>query len=395
MSADVTNGATEPRRPSEPTEPDVPTAAEETTEEPRTATEEAPTVTEEASTAAAPPASDVHPEAAAVPEPATSTGAAAAHEAETPATPAVPEPVEPPSSDDDVVAPTATRTDPADPVAADETHVAAVPPQSGDDPFTEVDGGEGSSQPTATVPTADEDAALREERARRFGRPTASEEQSSEGEPTVAVPLAAAGAGAVATVGSSETSATRTMPVSEEPTTTSSSEEDPFKDFDDGPASRAAAHWWSILISVVFTPVAWYLIADGGERTSFNLTNGGPLNLAGPLELAAGALCLFIVLLAARWSSLGAIIVGSVALLAGAAFIVFNEEAMELVAQYQGTLVQALNQLGQNIVDHMLADAESGRIAVYGLVLIMAGVISHGARRQGRREERRRAAIGA
>jgi hypothetical protein len=392
MSADVTNGPTEPRRPSEPTEPDVPTAAEETTEAP--AAEGPPTATEEAPAAAAHPDSEVQPEAAPAPETVRAPEAAAATppEAGTPATAAVPEPVEPPSSDDDVVAPTATRTDP---VADDETHVAAISPQSGDDPFTEVDGGEGSSEPTTTIPTADEDAALREERARRFGRPTASEEQPNEGQPTVAVPLAAAGAGAVATVGSSETSSTRTMPVSEEPTTTSSGEEDPFKDFDDGPASRAAAHWWSILISVVFTPVAWYLIADGGERTSFNLTNGGPLNLAGPLELAAGALCLFIVLLAARWSSVGAIVVGSVALLAGAAFIVFNEEAMELVAQYQGTLVQALNQLGQNIVDHLLVDAESGRIAIYGLVLIMAGVISHGARRQGRREERRRAAIGA
>lgn len=246
------------------------------------------------------------------------------------------------------------------------------------------------------IPTTDEDDALRDERARRFGRPREGAEESTtaiepDEERTAAVPLAATGAGAVATVG--ETTATRAMPVSE-PASTTTGEDDPFKDFDDGPASRAAAHWWSILISVVFTPIAWYLIADGGERTSFNLTNGGPLNLAGPLELAAGALCLFFVLLAARWSSVGVIIVGSISFLLGVAFIVFNAEAMDYVQEYQGTLVQGLKQLGQNIVDHMLVDAQSGRLAIYGFVLIMVGVVSHGARRQGRREERRKAALG-
>lgn len=296
--------------------------------------------------------------------------------------------------------------DPATPAAAvDETHVA-LPAQRHDDPFSEVDGGEpdASQQPTTAFPTPEEDAALRDERARRFGRPRPESDPDHEAgapqpaeEETTQVPSTAAGAGAVATVGTAEAGVTQepaqtqtqTMPA------TTPEEEDPFKDFDEGPASRAAAHWWSILISIVFVPLAWYLVADGGERMSWNLTNGQPFNWAGPAELAGGALCLFFVLLAARWSSVGAILVGSVGALAGIAFIIFNAEAMELVAQYQGTLVQALNQLGQNIVDHLLADARSGRLAIYGIALIMVGVVSHGARRQGRREERRKAAIGA
>ena len=287
---------------------------------------------------------------------------------------------------------TPERHDPA----PDETHVA-LPVQRRDDPFAEVDGGDPDAATSATTafPTPEEDAALRDERARRFGRPRPEGEESeeetqavpvSEEEPTSRVPLAEAGAGAVATVAATEP--TQTMPA------TTAGQEDPFKDFDEGPASRAAAHWWSILISVVFVPVAWYLITDGGERMSFNLTNGGSFNLAGPLELAGGALCLFFVLLAARWSSVGAILVGTVSALLGIAFIVFNTEAMELVTEYQGTLVQALEQLGQNIVDHTLADARSGRLAIYGIALIMVGVVSHGARRQGRREERRKAALG-
>lgn len=290
----------------------------------------------------------------------------------------------------------ATEEPAAAPPAPDETHVA-LPTQRRDDPFSEVDGGEeeGDHVATTAFPTPEEDAALRDERARRFGRPRAEGEAGpeveaapvAEEEPTSRVPLSAAGAGAVATVGATGT--TQTMPA------TTEGDDDPFKDFDEGPASRAAAHWWSILISVVFVPIAWYLIADGGERIDFNLNNGGPFNWAGPLELAGGALCLFFVLLAARWSSVGAILVGTVGAAVGIAFLVFNTEAMDLVTEYQGTLVQALNQLGQNIVDHLLRDARAGRLAIYGVVLIMVGVVSHGARRQGRREERRKAAISA
>ncbi|GAB2604754.1 hypothetical protein [Pseudactinotalea suaedae] len=293
----------------------------------------------------------------------------------------------------------------------DETHVGQ-PTQQRDDPFAEVDGGESDrGAATTAFPTAEEDDAIRDERARRFGRPRSEGDAGSENqatssgeEQTSRVPVAAAagaGAGAVATRGApgvadpagTDSSSTRTMPATTSTSTTG--EEDPFKDFDEGPASRAAAHWWSILISIVFAPVAWYLIADGGERMNFNLTNGGEFNWAGPLELAGGLLCLFFVLLAARWSSVGVILVGTITAAVGIAFIVFNTEAMDLVTEYQGTLVQALEQLGQNIVDHLLADARSGRLAVYGVALIMVGVVSHGARRQGRREERRKAAIGA
>jgi len=290
----------------------------------------------------------------------------------------------------------------------EETHVAQ--PTQRDDPFAEVDGGEPDrGAATTAFPTAEEDDAIRDERARRFGRPRAEGDTgsgtsatSSGEEPTSRVPVAAgvgAAAGAVATrgapgvsdpAGTDSSASTRTMPA-----TTSSAEEDPFEGFDEGPTSRAAAHWWAILISIVFAPFAWYLIADGGERMNFNLTNGGSFNWAGPLELAAGLLCLFFVLLAARWSSVGAILVGTITAAVGIAFIVFNTEAMDLVTEYQGTLVQALEQVGQNIVDHLLADARSGRLAVYGVALIMVGVVSHGARRQGRREERRKAAIGS
>ncbi|MFV0253518.1 MAG: hypothetical protein ACK5H2_09300 [Beutenbergiaceae bacterium] len=223
------------------------------------------------------------------------------------------------------------------------------------------------------IPTAADDERIREERARRFGLPAQEPEVVVASEPVAAAAPTAA------------------MPTTPAPPTTEPA--DPFADFDDGPTSRAAAHWWSILISILFIPIAWYLLADGGERTSFSLSNGGALNIAGPIEIGAGALCLFFVLLAARWSSVGAILCGTVGLAAGVAFIAANEQVMDLLLEYQSVLLR-LDQLGQNIMDHLTADGTAGRLAIYGFVLIMAGVISHGARRQGRREEKRKAALG-
>lgn len=246
--------------------------------------------------------------------------------------------------------------------------------------------GAGTAAATQQLATADDEGtALREERARRFGRRDRAEDD-------LGTPVATTTAAPVV----EEPTSTRAMPVTEpasEPAPTAAAEDDPFRDFDEGPTSRAAAHWWSILVAVVLTPVAWFLIADGGERTSFSL-DAGNLNIAGPIELAGGILCLFLVLLATRWSSVGAIIVGVVALLAGGAYLAVNDLATTFVTDNQDILVR-LGQIGQNALDYLVTDARSGRLVVYGVVLIMAGVISHGARRQGRREERRKAAIGA
>ena len=264
-------------------------------------------------------------------------------------------------------------------------------------------------QPAQPTPTSDaggaediDDAALRAERARRFGRfgqaRTEATEHDEEHEPvrTTALPTAAgtgtAGAGAATTALPASDPMTSHEPVDREPEI---DESDPFDDWDDPPRSRAQAHWWVVLITLVFIPPAWYLITDGGERW-LHAREVAPeaIHFGALIEIIGGLVVLAAVLISARWSSVGPIIVGSIAALIGGAFLAIPQLVEDFLDDYSHIFTQ-LGQFGQNVHDHLLADGNTGRILAYGVVLIFAGVISHGARRQGRREERRRAAVEA
>ncbi|UFU07132.1 hypothetical protein [Ruania halotolerans] len=273
-----------------------------------------------------------------------------------PASPAPPETPEP------VVNREPTATPPASSSTGTGAHTRAVDPEP----------------PTRQLPTEEDDAVLREQRARRFGRGTATPDQ----EPPVTSPAAPGG----------YADHTRVEPTTTRVETTPESD-DPFSDWDEGPQSRAAAHWWGILIAIVFAPVAWYLLVDGGERVSFSLDrNLEAVNVAGLLELAGGIVCTVVLLIAARWSSVGPIIVGSIGTLIGAAFLAIPVIVQDFLDQ-QATVFDRLGQFGQNVFDHLVTEGHAGRLLLYGVVLIFVGIISHGARRQGRREERRKIAV--
>ncbi|QGH68365.1 hypothetical protein [Pseudactinotalea sp. HY158] len=288
---------------------------------------------------------------------------------------------------------------------------------------------------TTAAPSAEDDEALRQERARRFGPsrdeggdpaggsdpagvpgeeepastfedsgpattafgPGSTEllaEEESAHTPTGPVtPLPASPAGGIGSIGA--VPATRSMPstpVAHVSPPEPAEPADPFEGFNEGPESRAAAHWWVVLVSLVFVPVAWYLLADGGERLSWSIEHSETVNVWAYVELGAGLLAAIIVLLAARWSSVGPIILGSITALLGAAYLAFPDRAQDFLADY-AEIFTRLGQFGQNVLDHLQRDAVTGRLLTFGVVLIMAGVISHGARRQGRREERIRSEL--
>lgn len=239
-----------------------------------------------------------------------------------------------------------------------------------------------------------DDAALRAERTRRFGRfGQARTDAGEQDEPvrTTALPTAA-GTGTATTALPARDAPASPEPAQREPQI---DESDPFDDWDDPPRSRAQAHWWVVLITLVLIPPAWYLITDGGERW-LNAREVAPeaIHFGALIEIIGGLVVLAAVLIGARWSSVGPIIVGSIATLIGGAFLAIPQMVEEFLEDYSHIFTQ-LGQFGQNVYDHLLADGNTGRILAYGVVLIFAGVISHGARRQGRREERRRAAVEA
>ncbi|KAE8763684.1 hypothetical protein [Georgenia thermotolerans] len=158
------------------------------------------------------------------------------------------------------------------------------------------------------------------------------------------------------------------------------------------PRSRAAAHVWALVVTLLLAPVAWYLVADAGARLTLGEDSPwatGTLAPAAVVELVCGLLVLAVVLLAARWSSLGALVVGALVLLAGAAFVLLPGPTADALAPVLDQ-VRSQGDLGGNVAHHLLADGPSGRLAQAGLTLVLVGVVSHGARRLGRAEERGR-----
>ncbi|MPV37396.1 hypothetical protein [Georgenia subflava] len=160
------------------------------------------------------------------------------------------------------------------------------------------------------------------------------------------------------------------------------------------PRSRAGAHVLALVLSILLVPIAWYLVADAGARLTLGEDSPwetGDLNPAALIELVAALVVVAAVLLLARWSSVGAIVTGVVVLLAGLAFVVvpgLTREVLEPALEW----LRGFNDLGGNVAHHLTADGPAGRIALYGLALILVGVVSHGARRLGRSEERSREA---
>ncbi|WP_413451508.1 hypothetical protein AA0Y32_15825 [Georgenia phoenicis] len=227
---------------------------------------------------------------------------------------------------------------------------------------------------------------------RHPGEPEPQPDPEPQPEPaTTAWPAAGATAGAAATA-SSHDGAPEREPETAEPAS-ARRERDVVLEGTTAhtrPPSRGKAHVLTILVTVILTPVAWYLVADAGARLT--LPAGNPwdttnLNVAAILELAGGLLVLAVILLAARWSSVGAIVTGVLVTVVGVPFIAVPAWTQELLEPVESWLAQ-LGDLGDNVAHHLVASGSTGRLVALGVALVLVGVVSHGARRQGRREVR-------
>ncbi|WP_172119176.1 hypothetical protein [Actinomyces faecalis] len=153
------------------------------------------------------------------------------------------------------------------------------------------------------------------------------------------------------------------------------------------PASRAAAHWAGVLLSLVLLPPAWFLLHDAAahlvqatESYHFALTTRGAV------ELVVGCLLLVTALWTARRSSLGTFVVGTLTLVAGLPGLVAPGPVDRVVAPFLARLAEQ-SSLGEDVATMLWSDAVSGRFLALGLALVMIGVVSHSARRAGRREQ--------
>ncbi|MDO5747394.1 MAG: hypothetical protein Q4P66_07035 [Actinomycetaceae bacterium] len=152
--------------------------------------------------------------------------------------------------------------------------------------------------------------------------------------------------------------------------------------------SRAGAHLWSFILFLLLVPITWYLTWDAGTRLTLAKNAQWDTGMIDPLavsELGAGAVCLFILILVARWSSLGAFIMGIVTMGCGVPFVVLPAVTHERLAP----VLESLNNAGPftgNIAHHLEWSGSTGFFIFAGVAMISLGFVSHGARRKGRKD---------
>ena len=161
--------------------------------------------------------------------------------------------------------------------------------------------------------------------------------------------------------------------------------------------SRRGAHFLSLVLFLVLTPLGWYLASDAGARMT--LADAAPMytGVASILALGEllGAIVLAVILFAtARRSSLGAWIMGVATLVVGLPWVLApGITASSLLASLSA--LSASSSLGANLSHHLQASGYSGRFAILGIVLMGVGYLSHSVRRTGRAEEALRTSIEA
>ncbi|WP_461013385.1 hypothetical protein [Trueperella pyogenes] len=151
------------------------------------------------------------------------------------------------------------------------------------------------------------------------------------------------------------------------------------------PKKRGLAHVGTFFLTLLLLPVAWYFISDAGARLAVVPGNPwltGSVQLMPLGELLAGIVVVGVIWLAARASSLGAQVLGTIVFLAGAAALVVPQLAQNLIAQLD-IAIGSYNAFTGNVVYHLTNDLASGRLAVFGALLLLTGLVAHGSRRRG------------
>ena len=154
----------------------------------------------------------------------------------------------------------------------------------------------------------------------------------------------------------------------------------------EAPRGRGWAHAGVFFATLILAPLAWYLVADSGVRLAGLEGSAwvtGTVDWIVVLELLGALLCLGVLWFLAGFSSVGAIVFGAILAIAGAVAVFAPALAQDVLQSSTMQQFAGLNDFTGNVGHHLTSDLATGRLTVYGFLLLMTGVVSHNARRQG------------
>lgn len=161
--------------------------------------------------------------------------------------------------------------------------------------------------------------------------------------------------------------------------------------------SRAGARWLSAILTVLLTPVAWYLLSDAAVRLSVmagQLWETQAMNPAALIELSIGLLIVILIAVIAAQSGIGLIISGVLLLVAGVPFLAAPVWSTDVVDRYLGGLRDS-GAFGGNVVGCLMLTGLTGVLVIVGVLFISLGIALATTRRAGRREEATRVMVAA
>lgn len=151
--------------------------------------------------------------------------------------------------------------------------------------------------------------------------------------------------------------------------------------------SRAGAHAWSLLISLIGVPLAWAFLRHAGGLlygSNHSAWETGKYSLEGLIFLVLGLAAVVIIGMVVRLSSLGMFVSGIALCVLGGAFVVVPG----VVKGAMGSTLQGMQDspvMALKVLSYLIESAgASGQFFVIGVLLIMIGVVGHTARRKGR-----------
>lgn len=151
--------------------------------------------------------------------------------------------------------------------------------------------------------------------------------------------------------------------------------------------SRAAAHAWSLLISLLGVPLAWAFLRHAGGLlygSNDSTWDTGKYSVEGLIFLILGLVTVIVIGSFVRLSSLGMFVSGILLTILGGAFVVIPMVMKDAV----GTSLQGMQDspvMALKVLGYLIESAgASGEFFVIGVLLIMIGVVGHTARRKGR-----------